>query len=206
MYQSLIVIDDFYPDPHEVRRAALACDYTEVCGQRTYPGRNSAKAFLPPGLDGAISRVVGEPVAGIDDGMSSHGRFRITLTGERGRYCVHVDPTVLAWVGVIYLSAAEHCCGGTAFYRHKGLQSDRTPLEQCELTACGHPSVAALLQADGKDESQWEYLMTVPMRFNRLILYRPWQWHSAGEPFGDCLENGRLVQLVSFQSGGRASG
>lgn len=202
MYQSLIVIDDFYPDPNEVRRMALAGDYPEVSGQRTYPGRNSATAFTPPGLDGAVSRVVGEPLEGIDDGMSSHGRFRITLAGERGRYCVHVDPTALTWVGVIYLNASEQCRGGTEFYRHKGLQSDRTPLSREALSAYGQPSIAALLQAEGNDESRWEYLMTVPMRFNRLALYRPWLWHSAGAPFGDCLENGRLVQLVSFRSGG----
>jgi len=202
VYQSLLVIDDFYPDPHEVRRIALASDYPEVCGRRTFPGRNSSKPFVAPGLDGAVSRVVGEPLTGIDDGLSSHGRFRITLAGERGRYGVHVDPTALTWVGVVYLTASEHCRGGTAFYRHKGLQCDRTPLEQGELTACGHASVAALLQAEGNDESRWEYLMTMPMRFNRLVLYRPWLWHSAGEPFGDCLENGRLVQLVSFRAGG----
>lgn len=200
VYQSLIVIDDFYPDPHEVRRMALVSDYPEVCGRRTYPGRNSTEAFLPSGLDGAVSRVLGEPVAGIDDGMSSHGRFRITLAGERGRYGVHVDPTALDWVGVVYLNASEHCCGGTTFYRHKGLQSDRTPLTQEELNAYGQPNVAALLQAEGNDESQWETLMTLPMRFNRLAIYRPWLWHSAGEPFGDCVENGRLVQLVSFRT------
>jgi hypothetical protein len=38
------------------------------------------------------------------------------------------------------------------------------------------------------------------MRFNRLIVYRPWVWHSAGESFGSSLEDGRLIQLVAFQS------
>jgi hypothetical protein len=42
--------------------------------------------------------------------------------------------------------------------------------------------------------------MTVPMRFNRLILYRPWLWHSAGEAFGASLDDGRLIQLVAFQT------
>ncbi len=42
--------------------------------------------------------------------------------------------------------------------------------------------------------------MTVPMRFNRLILYRPWSWHSAGEAFGSGLDDGRLIQLVAFQT------
>ena len=51
---------------------------------------------------------------------------------------------------------------------------------------------------DGKDESAWETTMTVPMRFNRLLLLRPWLWHTAGPGFGDSRENGRLVYLMFF--------
>ena len=40
--------------------------------------------------------------------------------------------------------------------------------------------------------------MTVPMRYNRLVLLRPWLWHTAGPGFGDNLENGRLVYLMFF--------
>jgi hypothetical protein len=40
--------------------------------------------------------------------------------------------------------------------------------------------------------------MRVPMRFNRLLLLRPWFWHTAGPGFGDNLDNGRLVYLMFF--------
>ena len=40
--------------------------------------------------------------------------------------------------------------------------------------------------------------MTIPMRFNRLVLYRSWLWHSFTENFGDTLENGRLIQIFFF--------
>jgi hypothetical protein len=40
--------------------------------------------------------------------------------------------------------------------------------------------------------------MTVPMRFNRLLLLRPWLWHTAGPGFGQTLEDGRLVYLMFF--------
>ena len=53
---------------------------------------------------------------------------------------------------------------------------------------------------DSLDDSKWEMTMRVPMRFNRLILLRPWLWHTAGESFGDTLENGRLVYLMFFES------
>ena len=47
MYKSLIVVDDFYADPHEVRAQALNCDYPPVTGMRTFPGRNAAQRFVP---------------------------------------------------------------------------------------------------------------------------------------------------------------
>jgi hypothetical protein len=55
-----------------------------------------------------------------------------------------------------------------------------------------------IIERDGLDDAAWESTMTVPMRFNRLVLLRPWLWHTAGPGFGDCLENGRLVHLMFF--------
>ncbi len=200
MYQSLIVIDDFYPNPLEVRQAALGFEYPEVPGPRTFPGRNSRQKYLPQGLEQAVSHILGGPVVGDASPESTHGRFRITLAGEPSRYLVHADPTVLDWVGVAYLNLPDQCRDGTAFFRHKGLNSDRTPMTQNELAAYGPSSVGELLKQDGNDPDKWQHLMTVPMRFNRLIVYRPWVWHSAGESFGSSLEDGRLIQLVAFQS------
>ena len=46
---------------------------------------------------------------------------------------------------------------------------------------------------------KWELTSVVPMRFNRLILLRPWLYHTAGPSFGDCPENCRLVHLFFFE-------
>jgi hypothetical protein len=206
LYQSLIVIDDFYPNPEEVRQAALGCEYPEVTGPRTFPGRNSRQKYLPQGMDQAVSQVIGARVRGDPSPNTTHGKFRITLGADESRYLVHADPTRLDWVGVVYLNPPEQVRGGTAFFRHKGLDSDRTPMSQAELAAYGPSSVAELLRQDGNDPDKWQHLMTVPMRFNRLILYRPWSWHSAGEAFGTSLEDGRLIQLVAFQTQPAAPG
>jgi hypothetical protein len=40
--------------------------------------------------------------------------------------------------------------------------------------------------------------MTVPMRFNRLVLLSPWLFHNSAAGFGDRPENGRLVHLMFF--------
>jgi len=199
MYKSLVVVDDFYPDPYKVREAALRTDYPEPPADKPYPGRNSAERYPIQGLDEVASRIASEPVEGIKHPGSPHMRFRITLEGEEARYLAHVDPQPLTLVGVVYLTLPEHCQGGTAFFRHKDLQSDTAPRSQEELErACGVSDIKSLLQKDGRNPDKWEHLTTVPMRFNRAVIYRPWLWHSAGEPFGDNVENGRLIQLLNF--------
>ena len=100
MYQSLIVIDDFYPDPEEVRRAALGCEYPQARGPRTFPGRNSRQKHLPQGMDQAVSQVIGARVAGDPNPETTHGKFRITLASDASRYLGHADPTLLDWVGI----------------------------------------------------------------------------------------------------------
>lgn len=200
MHNSLTILDDFYEDPMAVRAAALKADYQEIPGQR-FPGRNSVEKFAPAGIDRLASHFFGEPVVGDMHPQSTHGKFRITLQGETSRYMVHADPSHLRVVGVIYLTLPEHCQGGTEFYRHKGMDSDHTPLTIEDLKAYGHDDINSLMEAEGNDPDCWERLMTVPMRFNRFILYRPWTWHSAGPPFGDAPENGRLIQVMGFRSG-----
>lgn len=200
MHKSLVVVEDFYTNPMEVRSAALSLGFPEHRGPRTFPGRNSAQPLLIPDLDRAISGLVGEPLRAQDTATSFHGYCRSTLAGEESRYLVHVDPSNLVWVGVCYLSLPEDCSGGTTFYRHRGLGLDRTPTQQAEIEAVGVPGIAELLARDGRDPKAWEELMTVPMRFNRAIFYRPWLWHSAGPGFGDRAENGRMVQVFSFVS------
>ncbi len=198
MFRSMIVIDDFYADPESVRRRALACDYAAKEQILTYPGHNAVEPFLPEGLDRIASVIVGEDVKGFTQRQSHHGKFRVTLEGEKSRYQVHVDPSSLWWVGVVYLTLPAQCQGGTAFYRHKKLGYDSTPPPDA-LAAAGYPDVKTLLAQDGPDLDKWEHLMTVPMRFNRLILYRPWMWHSAAPGFGDSPETGRLIQVLSFE-------
>lgn len=60
--------------------------------------------------------------------------------------------------------------------------------------------VHAVLSADSSKDDAWECTMSVPMRFNRLVLLRPWLWHTAGPGFGDSLASGRLVYLLFYRS------
>ena len=201
MHVSLIVVDDFLDNAAGLREAALKLEYPEQEGP--FPGRNSLQRIPIEGLTETVSDLTGERLRPLDP-PQSHAKFRISLAGEKGSGRVHIDPGY--WSGILYLSREGDCRGGTEFFRHVATGSDRAPLNEQELRAMGFSSYEAmrrqLIDVEGTDESKWEPVMTVPMRFNRLVLLRPWLWHTAGPGFGDGLANGRLIYVMFFQPAG----
>jgi len=200
---SFIVVDDFLDQPHALRDAALKCTYPDIKG--TYPGRNSHERINLEGLNQEVSRIVGEPLVPMTHNQA-HGKCRIAMEKDIGSANVHVDGS--HWSGILYLSKPEDCKGGTEFFRHIPTDTERAPYSDKEcLERFGAPSakqwVADLLETDTCDMSKWEMTLRIPMRFNRLILLRPWLWHTAGMSFGDKPENARLIYLMFFASGRR---
>ncbi len=202
MPTTLIVVDDFLQNARDLREAALRLTYPDLQG--AFPGRNSLERIDIDGLVPQVSHLVGEPLA-LMSPLQSHAKCRITLAADKGRARVHIDPSY--WSGILYLSRPEDCRGGTEFFRHRPTDSDRAPIDHAELAARGYASMdemhREIIEKDSLDDSKWEQTMQVPMRFNRLVLLRPWLWHTAGEAFGDRLENGRLVYLMFFAAGRR---
>ena len=206
MYSSLIIIDDFLLEPLKIRQAAISLDYPKPESQKNYPGLNSRQKLDYPDLDEMVSEITREKVVGSLK-RNAHGHCRISLSGDdkRRKYFVHIDLGVV-WSGLLYLTLPEHCQGGTEFYRHIETASDRAPIYPDELKAAGvdyyWEAAAEIVQKDSNDLSKWEHISTVPMRFNRLVLLRPWFYHTAGPSFGTSAEDGRLVQLFFFDGVG----
>jgi len=197
MYTTFLLIDDFLDNAEALRAHALTLEYPQQEGQ--FPGRNSLQRMNIEGLTEAVSQVLNEPLAAAPP-PQSHAKFRLTLASDKGRGKVHVDES--HWSGILYLSRPEDCSGGTTFFRHKASGLDRFPFSPEALKQAGFATHAeahaALIERDGTDDSAWEPLMTVPMRFNRLLLLRPWLFHTAGPGFGDRQGNARLVYLMFF--------
>lgn len=199
MPTSLIIVDDFLDNAPQLREAALRLTYPPVEGN--YPGRNSSERIDLEGLSAQVSQLVGEPLRPAEG--QAHGKCRMTFHSDRGKAKVHVDAA--HWSGILYLSRPQDCRGGTEFFRHRPTGTDRAPFSDAEAAALGargsaKDMVRDILETDGNDASKWEPTMRVPMRFNRLLLLRPWLWHTAGENFGDRRENARLVYLLFFAS------
>jgi len=200
MQTSIMVVDDFIGNAEGLRQRALELDYPEHQGQ--FPGRNSRQRLEIPQLSEAVSHLLGERVVPTTP-LQSHAKCRVTLGSDQGLGRVHID--VSDWSGILYLSRPEDCRGGTDFFRHRRTGTDRFPVTPEDLARTGFSSFDeahdVMIGQEGTVESAWERIMTVPMRFNRLLLLRPWLWHTAGPGFGDVLENGRLVYLMFFVRG-----
>jgi hypothetical protein len=207
MLPSLTIIDDFLSDPWAARRAALALDYAPPGTGGNYPGRDSTSALPMDGINASVSRHLGLALEGA--AKTEHGHCRMTLKADKGRSGVHIDPAFYS--GILYLSRPEDCtrpgAGGTDFFRHKRTGLERMPANGAELAASGYADLDTLVgDVVNKDTTQpgkWERVMRVPMRFNRLVLFSPWQFHNAAPGFGTDAESARLVMLLFF---GRPAG
>ena len=192
------VIDDFLRNAEAVREKALGLTYSRT---GHYPGRGSTEQLKIDGLEQMVSAIVRQPVYANWPADHAHATCRLTLAENDEEAPIHIDPNHLS--GVLYLSRPEDCRGGTEFYLHKRTNTDRRPMSPSDLKEMGYGSYPELikdvLHTDGRDRSKWELTMSVPMRFNRLILFQPQYYHTAGPGFGDSLENGRLVYLIFFQ-------
>jgi hypothetical protein len=202
MLPSVLIFDDFLAAPEQARRQALRLGYDRARKEGNYPGVLSDAPLPIAGLEASVSRILGAPVQ--PAAGTVHGHLRLTLRNEKGLSGVHIDPAFYS--GILYLSAPEHCRGGTDFFRHRRSGLERVPNDPLAIARAGYADVNTLIEnvvnKDTLSPSRWERTFTVPMRFNRLILFSPWMFHNSGSGFGDTVETGRLVYLMFFEAGG----
>lgn len=198
----VLIIDDFYLDPHGVRREALGGQYDASLAY--YPGMHSRIA--PEAINGlfaALSRMLvslGETRVRPEYFWSD---FSIVTTPAAQMLAKqkhpHIDPTPLA--GLVYLNQDYEV--GTCFFRHNptGLAVVRDDEENARfyewMEAYGEqyqPQTYAI-----GDDGIWQRLYTIQGRFNRFVLYPGNAFHSidmrdvAADP---TMEKARLTQRL----------
>ena len=202
MLPSLLIVDDFLKDPWAARRAAMALDYDPAKQHGNFPGLNSATPLDMEGVNAAVSRLIGASLTGAPG--TQHGHCRLTRKGDRGKSGVHIDPA--SYSGILYLSRPEDCArpdtGGTDFFRHRRTGLEAVPQDPARIAASGYNDINALIEnvvnKDTTTPAKWDRVMRVPARFNRLLLFSPWQFHNAAPGFGHSPEDARLVMLLFF--------
>jgi hypothetical protein len=204
MSLSFLIIDDFLADPHAFRQNLLSLDYPKSKTGAVYPGRNSGSRHVIPGLEVEISRIVQEKLKPVE--QTAHGKSRITLAKDVGKADIHTDDKCY-WSAILYMSLDEHCQGGTDFFRHIETGTDQANYLSENLAKLGvktpesaQKKYTQIMEKDGMNREKWQKTMHVPMKFNRLVLLRPWLWHTACPGFGDSLKNGRLIYVMFFDA------
>ncbi|PCJ46523.1 MAG: hypothetical protein COA74_13585 [Gammaproteobacteria bacterium] len=198
MQLNFLIIDDFLENAGELREAALSLTYPQPISKTYFPGRNSEKRIMLQGIDETIEEIVCEPLTPTEG--FSHCKPRLALKGEKGEGNIHIDKSY--WSGILYLTKNEHCTGGTDFFRHIPTNTEHAPLDKAELSSMGFNHYQEfwddLMLKDTNDKTKWQKTFHVPMKFNRLVLFRPWFYHNAGESFGDKPQNGRLIYPLFY--------
>ena len=196
--KNLIVVDNFYGYPDQVRDFALSTEYEEH-GGKNWPGRDSLYEHGKEELTEMCSQIVGEKLTTKSCNKCSY--FRITKEQEYGKQDIHFDPNPgLIWAGVIYLTPTIHPTGGTKFWKHKQTGWEFAPSQQ-EAAECGihsHEDMVKFFNIEGKDRTKWIETDNIAFKYNRLVLFNPFLWHSNGDWFGTTNQDARLIQLLFF--------
>lgn len=202
MQNRYIIVDDFYDDPDGLVELATESIQNEELPRGNYAGVMTTSPFLGDSIRDALSKLTLEPV--INSATNANGRIRFTREGDPFKFHIHYDVDAnTKWAGVVYLSKDHPKVDGTTFWKHL-----RTDLEIAPNTPEGFAKygwkdfrdLRTFLETEGLDESLWKKTLTIPYKYNRLVLFRPWLLHSPGPAFGDTIENCRKIQTLFLGS------
>lgn len=195
---SVIVIDDFYQDPHLVKQIALDSDYEQPGMQGSkranWAGSRSLTNHHPTGLSQYVSTLLGKQVRSLP--KPDHGYFRYAVLDDQPASFLHCDVdfdaqghSTIDYSLVVYLteSAPDPRENGTMFFRHRQLGYTSATLANSKLTA-----------PDQYVPDAWDVDSVVGFAWNRAVLFNSALFHTAGTGFGSSKEDARCVQVFYF--------
>ena len=180
---SIIVVDNFYRNPMEVREFALKQNFSTT---GNFPGYRTEQPYATDELRDLMQSYLKPFGMEIDTwnnkpGDYHNGMFQYTTAEDRS--WIHVDSKNTNMAGVIYMTPDAPVSSGTGFYRAKDPEDEKK-----FYGVIGH----------GMDITKWDLVDQIGNVFNRLVLFNSHQYHTSMDYFGYCKENGRLSQVFFF--------
>ncbi|HEX4922753.1 MAG TPA: DUF6445 family protein [Bdellovibrionales bacterium] len=208
MEQTIVVIDDFYENPDEMRRFALGGDYKDI-SHATNKGYNGL--YFHPGQEFVhnvmcrIAKCLRFPI--LYDPDPNHVRkqagFKI-LTEEKQSAktsLVHVDYT--RWAGVLNMTPPPAPRLFTSFWKYKEWDlegfHDREAMKRVIKKYGIKPADLEKVFEHSADLSKWEEVDRVYYKFNRLILFSGNMFHVSGPGYGNSIETAKMTQTFFFE-------
>lgn len=192
----LIVIDNFYENPHETRNYILTQDFKvrgNYPGQRTISYANQhLKDIIQEYITPFAGKIIEFPMPDETNKNNNNiynGAFQYTTS--RDRSWIHMDG-FNNWAGVLYMTPNAPLSSGTGFYKF----NDGTFCEKDQIILDNKKETDNFSQ----DLTKWEQVDKVGNIFNRLILFDSKRFHMSMDYFGDSKENGRLFQVFFFST------
>lgn len=174
---NVIIIDDFYSNPDEVRAFALQQEFSV---KNNFPGQRT-KSFLNESTKEGLQKIV-EPFSGrvLDWYEEEGGTGSFQYTTALDRSWMHVD-NYNTWAGVCYLTPNAPLSSGTGLFKNK---QDNTMYD-----------MKRELGSESQDITKWEMVDRIGNVYNRLVLYRGDIYHTSLDYFGKDIQDGRLFQV-----------
>jgi len=185
---SLVIIDDFYENPDDVRDFAANLP-------------RKSKEDFPNIVTGIHKRRICEynplikiSLKSIYDLLTSgnywtvekdHDNFNrkwdmmdflcnIMREDEMTGGCPHMDNIDVQWGSVIYLNTPKECAGGTGFFSYRGkMTADKVDMIPCDIEGKGDVEDWV-----SRDIGPWKLEAEVEMKYNRMVLYEAKYLHS----------------------------
>ena len=187
---NLIVIDNFYDNPTEVRNFALKLDYE---AHPHHPGFRTKKQYITDHYDKFKEYFKSFGAIDVIETTESSGTFQYNTANDYS--WIHTDSPVEnyeAWAGIVYLSPESPYSAGTGFYKFR----DGTILRDESLLLDNVTTIKTY--GRNFNTNDWTLVSNVGNIFNRLILFRSDQYHKSMNYFGTDINDGRLIQLFFF--------
>ena len=183
MKTDIIVIDNFYDNPDDIRHAAIT--NFKFHESSNYKGFRAVESFRTEEAHRKLSVLLGfEPKY-----VGASWEFHYTLAGTPEVY--HTDGSISKWGAIWYGVPNAPLESGTAFYKSK-INGFRNMETDSDLFMEAHnvPPPYCFI-----DPTRWHIIDIVGNIYNRLVLFRGNLVHSMQKPFGYSKETGRLTQL-----------
>lgn len=180
---NILLVDNFYKNPDEIRKDALASQYEE--DDKFYKGKRTSHKFLFPYVKEEFERLLNVKIT---DWLNQPMNGIFQITSGKDPLVWHSDSQDYA--GAIYLTPnddADSYQQGTSFWRDKKFGNRRPPSNEAHCNEVY--SEYNLTHPDN-----WELVDKVGAVYNRLVLWDAKLIHSASQ-YGD---KERLVQLFFF--------
>ena len=130
MINRYIIVDDFYNEPDELVRVAMASLREEDSPTGNYAGVMTTQSFFGDQHRDIFNKLTLD--TSLDSSTNANGRLRFTKANDTFKMHIHYDvENTTQWAGVVYLSKNHPPTDGTCFWRHlrTGLEAAPNTIE-----------------------------------------------------------------------------